>query len=394
MKRFLNYYTLLSLSISILVSCNGSQKLVNQGRYDEAINKASRKLKRKKDKEKEVLALQRAYVKANLKDTEQINFLRQEGSPDNWDKIFLIYSRMNARQEKVKPLLPLKIKSNGKIAQFEIVNYDAEIINAKQKAAEYFYAHGVVLLETKEKHNARKAYDELYKVKCYYPNYKDIDDQINKAQALGTSYVLFKMENKTGIPLPPNFEDELTKISLSDLNANWLIYETKENKNHHYDYTILVNMKQIDVAPEAVKEYNYQESKTVSDGWDYFLDKNGNVMKDTLGNDIKKEKFKTITCNVIEVHQFKKAIIGGTLDYVNNNTKQLVKTNPIAAENFFEFRSATALGDLNALKPETRAKLGLLPVPFPSGFDMLFKTGQTLKGMVKDIVWNNRGVLS
>jgi len=388
------YYLFIFVFTTTLFSaCNISQKLVNQGYYDAAIDRAVRKLKRNKTKEKEVIALQRAFVKANIRDLEQITFLKLEGTPDNWDNIFSVYNSMNIRQEKVKPLLPLKIKSNGKDAEFKIVNYNDEIINAKQKAADYFYTHGLSLLDKKDKQSARQAYDELYKVKCYYPNYKDVDDQIKKAQIMGTSYVLYKMENKTGTPLPPNFEEELIKISLSELDANWLVYDTKEDKNIKYDYTILVNMKQILVSPESVKEYIYDESKTIPDGFQYVLDKNGNVMKDTLGNDIKVEKFKEIKCKVIETHQFKKAMIGGTLDYINNSTNQLIKTDPISAENFFEYRWATAIGDLNALKPETKAKIGLRPAPFPASFDMIFAAGQTLKTMVKDIIWKNKGIL-
>ena len=152
-------------------------------------------------------------------------------------------------------------------------------------------------------------------------------------------------------------------------------------------------MKLIDVAPESVKEIQYVESKEVQDGWDYFLDNKGNVKKDSLGNDIKKPKYKTISCTVNETYQSKKAIISGSLDYINNDNNQLIKTDPITAESFFEYRSATGIGDLNALKPETKSKLGKLPVPFPSGFNMLLQAGQNLKSMVKDIIWRNKNVL-
>jgi hypothetical protein len=389
MKKYLFYL----LIIVISASCKSSRKLLNGGNYDQAINKSIKKLKRNPGKEKEIIVLQSAYKKANDRDKEKIQFLKADGTPDNWDKIFSLYSQMSYRQEKIKPLLPLEISSTHQPAVFEILNYDQEIINAKQKAAEYFYFHASSLLDKNEKISARKAYDELQQIKNYYPNYKNVDDLLNKARAIGSSYVLFKMENKTGVPLPPNFEEELTKISLSDLNANWLLYETKENKQRHYDYTILVNMKQIDVSPESVKEINTVETKEVQDGYEYVLDDRGNVKKDSLGNDIKKPKYKTIKCNVIETYQSKKAIIGGTLDYINNNTDQLIKTNPIASENFFEYSSATAIGDLNALKPETKNKLGKRPIPFPNNFDMIFKAGQTLKGMVKDIIWSNKGIL-
>lgn len=389
MKKLLFYF----LIIAIATSCKSSRKMLSSGNYDQAINKSIKKLKRNPGKEKEILVLQTAYKKANERDREKIQFLRTDGTPDNWDKIFSLYSQMSYRQEKIKPLLPLEIPSTHQPAVFEILNYDQEIINAKQKAAEYLYVHATTLLDKNEKMMARKAYDELLQVKNYYANYKDADDLLKKARAIGSSYVLFKMENRTGVPLPPNFEDELTKISLSELNANWLLYETKENKERHYDYTILVNMKNINVSPESVKEIITTETKEVRDGFEYVLDDHGNVKKDSLGNDIKKPKYKTIKCNVNETYQSKKAIISGTLDYINNNTNQLIKTSPIASENFFEYSSATAIGDLNALKPETKSKLGKKPVPFPGNFDMIFSAGQTLKGMVKDIIWSNKGIL-
>jgi hypothetical protein len=389
MKKYLFYFFILTIA----ASCKSSRKMLNSGNYDQAINKSIKKLKRNPGKEKEILVLQNAYKKANDRDKDKIQFLKADGTPDNWDKIFSLYTQMSYRQEKVKPLLPLEISSTHQPAVFEMLNYDQEIINAKQKAAEYFYAHANSLLDKNDKMSARRAYDELHQVKNYYPNYKDVDDLIQKARSIGASYALFKMENRTGVPLPPNFEEELTKISLSDLNANWLLYETKENKQRHYDYTILVNMKQIDVSPESVKEINTTETKEVQDGYEYVLDDRGNVKKDSLGNDIKKPKYKTIKCTLSETYQSKKAIISGTLDYLNNNTGQLIKTNPIASENFFEYSSATAIGDLNALKPESRNKLGKKPIPFPNNFDMIFKAGQTLKGMVKDIIWSNKEIL-
>ena len=210
---------------------------------------------------------------------------------------------------------------------------------------------------------------------------------------MGTSYVLFKMQNNTGTPLPPNFETELTKISLTDLDADWIRYHTHKTTGTTYDYNIVVNMKNIMVSPEAVKEIQYTESKTVPDGWQYLLDAHGNVRKDSLGNDIKVPKTKVITCIVEETYQNKKATIAGTLDYVNNANNQLIKTDPIAADNFFEYRSAVANGDFNALKPETREKLGRKPVPFPPSFDMILQAGQTLKGMVKNIILANKEVL-
>jgi hypothetical protein len=300
---------------------------------------------------------------------------------------------MKNRQDQVKPLLPLYIKKENREAVFEFSNYDDDIVNSKKNAAEYSYNIALNLLKSGNKSDARKAYYEFLKTKELFSNFKDVDAQIQNARNAGISYALFKMKNETGVPLPPNFEEDLCKISLTDLESEWIHFHTAKQTNYTYDYTILVNMKNINVSPESVKEINYTETKTVPDGFEYLLDNRGNVKKDSAGNDIKIPKTKIISCGVQEVYQSKKAMIAGTLDFINNGNNQLLKTDPIASENFFEYASAIAIGDLNALKPETKAKIGRKPVPFPNNFDMIFQSGQTLKGMVKNIIVCNKNVL-
>jgi hypothetical protein len=381
------------LIIAVLTSCTSSLKRMHSGNYDGAIQQAVHKLNSKKKKESEILVLEEAYQKANNRDKDKILFMKKEGSPDCWGDVYAIYSQMKYRQDLVKPLLPLHVESQNRDARFEILDFDNEIINAKKNASEYSYAHALSLLDKNNRMDARKAYTELLKVKNMYSEYKDVDQQLNRARDLGISYVLFKMQNTTGVPLPPTFEEELTKITLTDLDGDWIRYHTHEIKDMHYDYTILVNMKNISVSPEGVKEIHYTESKDVSDGFQYALDAHGNVKKDSLGNDIKIPRTKTIRCNVVETYLSKKSIIAGTLDYIDNTNNQLLKTAPIASENFFEYRFATFMGDGNALKPETFEKTQRQPIVFPPGFDMLLKAGETLKGMVKDIIYNNKSIL-
>jgi hypothetical protein len=297
------------------------------------------------------------------------------------------------RQDIVKALPPLSVISQNRKVVFEYINYDQEMIEAKQKAAGYFYAHGSMLLNKGDRENARTAYYELLRVKDYNADFKDVDDLIIKAAGQGTSNVLFKMKNQTGIPLPPRFEEDLGKISLEDMNRKWLRYFTKENKEVYYDYSVIINMKVIDVSPENVKEIRYTETKEVPDGWKYILDAKGNVKKDSLGNDIKVPAFKTIVCNIIETQQRKAARIAGTIDYINNRSGQLIKSDPITADAFFEHNSLLPLGDVAALKPETKAKIGSSPVPFPPDFDLLMQAGETIKKMTKDILYTNKGVI-
>jgi hypothetical protein len=390
MKRLSLYSFVAAL---FLLSCQNSKKLLNSGNYDLAIDVATRKLIRDKQNDKQILTLEEAFKKDAERDNSRIIFLKQEGRPDSWNEIYLTYTHINKRQNVVKPLLPLFIKSQSRNANFEFTDVNADLIAAKQKAAEFDYAAAMQLLDKNTRADARNAYEKLMNVQYLYPAYKDVDGQLKRAYAMGISYVLFKMQNQSGIPLPPDFENELTKITLNELNRTWLQYDVRAVEGRKYDYNIWVNMKIIDVSPESVRENSYTESKEINDGFQYALDEKGNVKKDQAGNDIKVPKTRTIFCTVKEIHQLKKAIITGTLDYVNNASQQLIKSEPLVAENIFENHAARSEGNTDALKPESKAKLGSGPVPFPPSPAMILNAGQALKARVKDIIWANKNLL-
>ncbi len=378
---------------SIIAACTSSQKLANSGAYDAAIEKSIRKLRKDKTKEKEIHVLETAYRKANEKDQERINYLKLEGNPDIWDKVFETYSRMKSRQDFVKTILPLEISSTKKAADIVIVNYDEEIVKAKQKAGEYFYAHAILLLEKKGRENGRQAFYELMKTKEYFPAYKDTERQLNVARSMGKSRVVFKIENKSRTELPQRMEDNLKKIAVADLNTEWVEYSTNADADVIYDFTINLEMKFIDVSPDKEKEIYYIETNDIPDGWQYLLDAKGNTVKDSTGKPIKVTKYKTVTCNVVEHIQSKHAIINGSLDYINNATGQLLKTEPVIAETHFENRFAMAFGDLMALKNETKPLLNRGPVPFPPETKMIEDAGSAMKDKVKSMTWNNKYLL-
>ncbi|MDD5570795.1 MAG: hypothetical protein PHD97_06510 [Bacteroidales bacterium] len=379
---------ILYISICILLAaCMSPRKMVVRGMYDAAIYKAVKKIKKHPSREKHIQAVTDAFRLANQANNDRIKFLRQEGRPDTWDEILVNYSALKMRQDVVKTLPTNVLNRIG----YSFIDYDKEIISSKQKAADYNYAHAVELLKTNNKADARNAYDELMQIKKYYNSYKDVDALIQKSINIGTSYILFKLENKSLIQLPPKFEDELLKISLSEFNDVWHNYDTRTVSGRNYDYTIWVKIKLVTFTPESVKENSYTETKDVENGWQYALDKNGNVMKDSLGNDIKIKKYKTITCTVKETVMKKSASLIGTIDFIENNTNQLIKTNPLTADAIFDYAYATAYGDKDALKEETKKKLRQ-PVPFPSTPELLLMAVETMKSASKSIVSNYRSL--
>lgn len=393
-KLFL-FSTLFFIIISFIISCKSPKVFLNEGNYDMAITKTIKKLRKNKTKEKHILVLEEAYAKANQRDLDRVNFLKKEGTAEGKVQVADIYTRIKARQDRVRPLMPLFITSEARDARFNFVDVDAELIQAKKDAAEFLYADAIRLLDQKERLPARQAYGNLMKIKNdYFNSFKDIDNQLLRARNLGTNKVIFKMVNGTGVPLPPDFEKELTKISLTHLNKEWLEYHTTFNSGYYYDYNIITNLKIIDVSPEIKDTDAKLVKKEVADGFEYKLDSKGNVMKDTAGNDIKIPKTKLVTCLLKTVYQRKVAHIEGSVDYLDNKTNQLVGTFPVAADAIFENRYATiGEGDVNILDQADKDMLKRQFIPYPNNFDLLLQAGRTLQPIVKAVIDQNQGLV-
>jgi hypothetical protein len=126
----------------------------------------------------------------------------------------------------------------------------------------------------------------------------------------------------------------------------------------------------------------------------YVLDANGNVKRDSTGNDIKVPNWVNIKAKVTETIQHKEATISGTIDYVDLLTKQLIKSDPVAVTTVFNHYSAVAHGNTKALSKESRKLVGGRPVHFPPDNQMLMDAAQLLKDHSKTIIYKNKQILA
>ncbi|MDZ7806463.1 MAG: hypothetical protein U5K71_05065 [Gracilimonas sp.] len=378
----------LLFSVLIFTGCNSSEKLLQKGEYDRAIEKAVKKLRKDPGNDKELYVLKEAYTKANTFDLDQISFLEKEGRSENYVRIYQLYGRLDRRQDRIKTL-PTRLMN-----EFRIVNYDDQLIASKEQAAETAYQQGLEYLDLGGKENARRAFYEFENVQSLYPNYKDVNDLQREASYLGTNQVLFVVENNSEIMLPERFEAELQKVSLGDLNNRWIQYSVYENKDVDYDYFISLNINRISMSPEGIEREKYTETTEIQDGTRYVLDDRGNVMKDSLGNDIKVPNMKDVSAEIQTQRQIKEAMVGGSLDYIDLRTEQLVKSENIGVTAVFEHVSGSYIGDERALSQESNAIIERNAVPFPNDEFMLMDAATLLKEKAKDIMYQNRSLLS
>ena len=386
MKRIIPLIFILAI---ILSGCGSSKKQLQKGNYDAAIDKAVKQLRRDPKDVKQIEILDRSYIVANDQDNERIRFLKMEGRPNNWDEIYLIYKALNDRQSLVRTVTPLSM--NGRSVDFPYVDYVAEMVIAKRKAADFYYAHGNELMKSSIKESYRQAFAEFLRAKNYIGDYEGIDNKIQEAKYLGMSRVFVSIQNISVLKFPKEFEQDLLALDLPGLNSEWVEYHTQNlNDNTQYDYFINVNIKNVAVSPDQTMQRDSVIKRDVEDGFTYILDKKGNVMRDSLGNDIKQKKYKTLQCALVETVQSKACRIDGDVEVIQMNPNKILKKDPIGAQSGFEHISSRALGDIQALNAQQLQRTKSVPVPFPTDIEMVVRCSESLKMAIRGAIQNDR----
>jgi hypothetical protein len=386
MKKIIPFIFILSI---ILSGCGSSKKQLQKGNYDAAIDKAVKQLRRDSKDVKQIEILDQSYKVANDQDNERIRFLKMEGRPNNWDEIYLVYKALSDRQSLVRTVTPLNM--NGRSVDYPYVDYMPEMVNAKRKAADFYYAHGNELMKSGIKESYRQAFAEFLRAKQYVGDYEGIDNKIQESKYLGISRVFVSIQNSSILKFPEEFEQDLLALDLPTLNSEWVEYHTQNlNDKTQYDYFVNVNVKNIAVSPDQTMQKDSVIKRDVEDGFTYALDKKGNVMRDTLGNDIKLKKYKTLQCALIESIQSKACRIDGDVEVIQMNPEKVLKKDPIGAQSNFEHISSRALGDTQALTPQLLERTRRTPVPFPTDIEMVLRCSETLKMAIRGAIQNNR----
>ncbi len=385
MKFVLQTFSVILL-LSVLTACKSSTKMLEGGDYDSAINLAISRLAGKKKKSaKEVAALEDAFDKATTRDMNRINALKSEGRRENWERIYDLAQGIERRQARIEPLLPL-VDERGKKADFRFVRVSPILQEARVNATEYLYELGSDFLKRAkegDKPAAREAYHQLSKIDRFFNNYKDKDQLMQEARDLGVSHILFRMENAANVIIPRDFEQEILRMSVQDLNELWREYHMRNTGNLRFDYEIVMSLQGIELTPERVREREYQETAEIKDGERNLLDDKGKEVKDSTGKVIKVPIIKVVQANILEVYQTKSALVSGTLFFYDKRRNSLMDSQPIAAEAIFEHYSSTFQGDRRALSDESRRRIGNRPIPFPSNEALVLDAANVLKPIIK-----------
>ena len=390
MKRFL----LLSVLVSVLVSCSAKKQMesaISHGNYDLAISEALRKLKNNKDKKRKqdyIVMLEDAYYKVLEQDLQDIAHLKKDGNPEQFKTIYNIYLDLQARQNAIKRVMPLQI--NGKTLHLNFNDYSSEIVDYRYKTSEYLIDEGIALLDSKDKYNARKAYDIFSYIESINPNFEETRSLMTEAHQKGIDFVNVSVVNETHQIIPQQLEAELLDFNTYGLNEFWTVYHSNIDKSIDYDFGMQLQLKQINISPERVNERQQLREKQIVDGWEYLLDDAGNIAKDSLGNAIKIDKIINVRARFVEIIQTKSAQVIANVVYTDLRQNQIIDNFTIDSGFVFENLFGRFRGDQRALNENDRNLTRQRQVQFPSDIQMVYDTGEDLKLKLKGIIGSYR----
>lgn len=385
-------FYLLFLSAFLSISCNSvkrTQKFVASGNYDEAIFLATKKLQKDKtaaEYDAHIGILENAFVKATNRDLRRIAFLKKENSRAGTKEIYYTYLVLEARQNLIRPLLPLYSNEMERNATFAFSDYSDELLNAKTAYVQALYQEALYYIDRNTQTDYRSAYNVLCELEEVQANYKDVSQLKENAHFLGTEFVFVTVNNHTGQFIPFRLEQDLLDFNTYGLEDFWTEYHSQRENGIDYNSGIDLNFQTIQISPERISDRQYNRNQRIKDGYKYKRDRNGTIVRDSLGNPIKIEKFIDVSATVYITTQEKAVFVGGIVVYKNIASHRQLNSFPISSEFIFENVFATFRGDERALTADDRKLLNNQFIPFPSNEQMLIDAGRDIKERFKEIL--------
>ncbi len=369
------------LILTTFLACRSIDKMVEGGRYDDAIIYATEKLAgKKKKKTKHVQGLEEAFQKITQRDLDKIADLDAEHFPQRWEQVLHISEVIQRRQNRIEPFLPL-ISTDGYEAQFDFIDTRALRNTATYGTARYHYDNGMSLLDRainrSDKSLARQAYDAFSRTKTFVPAFSDVDLQLDKATDLGTTSILINTVIAADDYIPAHLMRSMTLMDLRFSDSKWRKFYLETPRGTAIDYVANLEIRNIAISPERESISYHTDEKTISDGFRYAKNKRGEFRKDSTGKKIKIEKFKTVYADVTDIHREKSTLVDGLVIMTANNG-QPISSHPLTIEVLFEDRSAEYRGDKRALCAHD-IKRRRMPRHFPLDEMMIIDASHKLK---------------
>jgi len=187
MKKFKRTWILWILTSALVVSCNSSKKLYEQGNYYEAVMRSVEKLRKSPNNKSSREALANAYPMAVQTFTDDIENQKHGRGEFRFTHEAYTYEKLNAMYESIQrsPAAQQVIRNPGK--------YYSELDEVKPLAAEEQYTAGTYQLSVGTRESAKQAYRYFIEADRFVPGYRDVSLKIDEAYQLSLLHVIAEL---------------------------------------------------------------------------------------------------------------------------------------------------------------------------------------------------------
>ncbi len=332
------YFLFLSCAVFFSFSCRSVEKLVDKGRYDEAIDLAVDKLGRNKNlPTKHIRALEEGFQRIQVRDLKRIDYLKGELNDAVWDEVYDIIERIESRQKRLDLLMPID-NDEGYSAHFDFIGTESLKNEARRGAARFHYNVAKHLLDdfdsVRDRSLARAAFDELRIVHEYIPGFEDSEKLLSKAKDEGVVHVLLKWHPSSSDLIPRNLRDQLVVEAEENKDRFWIRYHDVFEDEGVYDILAQIVLEELLAGPDREEVNRSQESRVL------LLEKEKTPQTDidTIGvvDGLKPQKSEETLVHIVETIRTKTLDLKGFFEMRDYATGKLLERQPfVVSESFY-----------------------------------------------------------
>jgi hypothetical protein len=241
--KLYSFFFLLAITF---VSCKNAEKLYRQGRYDEAVEQAAKKLSKKPGDAATLDILQNAYRYAVSDHEKKIENYTNSNSDLRWENIYREYISLQNLYEAIR-------RSPSVYEVVQPTDYSSFVTTYKEEAGNVRYERGLELMDQNTKKGYRDAYTEFQKALSLKPGDLSIKQKLDEAFANAVTNVVILPPSRFGFQYSSYFYD------FNSFNYDMLRYLNNNNRSQFlrfYSPNEAVNMRADNVAEMRFSDIN------------------------------------------------------------------------------------------------------------------------------------------
>jgi len=346
--------------------------------YDTAVFMLARSLQIAQDYDKSQVLMADAFLMANRMHLDRIREIESGSEAFKFDKLAMEYQSLINLHDAVQVLPPIRHPKTSVLLEFDIVDYSAELEQARELAAESHYAAGAKLARSESMDDQKAAAKEFKKALKFIPDYKDAESRYTSSRAAGIKRIaVFPFEDLsakrnrygaiaefvvdqmvTSVMKDPSATEFLELVSRDQLDR--VLVEQKLGLSGLVNDETAVEVGEIlgvhEIITGKITQIIYTPVQTVHR--DFRVTKNVVIRTEKYKNKEGKTKTRKIygdvEARVREYTRTTKAVIKGSYRIVDVRTSRLIRSESFKGESHFSTKWATFSGDERALNHTTR----------------------------------------